>query len=33
MTLTFALLAGLAWLGYAALRIRRGIHMLQLNYT
>ena len=31
MTLTFALLAGLAWLGYAALRIRRGIHMLQLN--
>ncbi|MDF2936761.1 MAG: Mur ligase, partial [Paenibacillaceae bacterium] len=31
MTFTFALLAGLAWLGYAALRIRRGIHMLQLN--
>lgn len=31
MTFTFTLLAGLCWLGYASLRIRRSIHMLQLN--
>lgn len=31
MTLTLLLLAGLAWLLYAAVRLRKSVHMLQLN--
>lgn len=31
MTLTLTLLAGLSWLAYAFIRIRKSVHMLQLN--